>query len=235
MKPVIINSRWELIAPDHIAEWDALTSWERARFADMEAHLVPGMKRWDVGAEHGELSAVYASFVGAENMVLIEPTYEMWANIRLIWEANRLPYPRGCVHALAAEATRRGDVRSIYKGGEWPAADLPEQPARSYAYIHDPGSSIGLAHWRIDDLVPHFGHPDAITIDVEGAEMQVVKGAHLTLLTFHPILWISVHPEMMERDYGVKKTWLFSYLEEVGYAATFLGEDHELHYRFDPR
>lgn len=234
MKPVIINQRWELIVPDHVADWDALQSWERVRFADMEDRLRPGMTLWDVGAEHGELSAVYASFVGAENMVLIEPTFQMWANIRRIWEANDLKMPAACVHALLDEQTVKGEIRSIYKNGEWPAEDLPEQDARAYSYIHDPGTSRGLAHWRIDQLAWSVPRPHALTIDVEGAEVRVVKGANVVLREFRPIVWVSVHPELMRLNYNTEPDHLLSFMRSHGYSAQFLGEDHEQHWVFLP-
>jgi len=236
MKPRIINSRWELMLPDHIADWDALDDWERARFADMEERLSDGQILYDVGAEHGELSAIYSTFVGGGNMVLVEPSPYFWPNIRLIWQANYISPPLACVQALCDEVTRRGEIRSL-NVGRWPeCADGDEQPARSYAYIHDPESSAGIAHWRLDQLALSIGVvPDAITIDVEGAELAVLKGAHKLLGGRRPTIWVSIHPKMMRTDYRVSKALLLGYMNDVDYEGHLLGIDHEEHWRLDPR
>lgn len=235
VKPRIVNGRWELILPDHIADWDALDDWERCRFDDMEKRLEPGMRLYDVGTEHGELSAIYSTFVGGGNMVLIEPTCQFWPNIRLIWEANGIQRPRACVRALLGEETRAGDDQSVFTRS-WPdCAEGDEQPARAYSYLHDPTTNQGVARWRLDGLSSMCGVPSAITIDVEGAELGVLKGAHRILDMARPIVWVSIHPDMMERDYNVKEGNLHHYMKDMGYEGSHLGVDHEIHWRFDPR
>lgn len=53
-------------------------------------------------------------------------------------------------------------------------------------------------------------HPDVIKIDVEGAEIEVLKGAESTLKTFHPALLLSTHGDGPKKD-------CFEFLRGLGY------------------
>jgi len=235
MKPCLMNGRYEFMLPDHLADWDALSLWERERTESMEEHLKPGMVLYDVGSEHGAQSVIYQSFVGPENMVLIEPSCSFWPNLRLIWEHNGLHAPLASVHALIGEDTYAGDDISLWINGWPPCAAGDEQPARSYAYIHDPGTSRGVAQWRLDALVANLEPPDAITIDVEGAELSVLKGAVETLRDLRPIVWTSVHPDLMERDYGTTPDHLHGFMDSLDYVGIHLATDHEAHFVYFPK
>ena len=236
MKPLMINGRYRYILPDHIAEWDALSMWERERTESMEAHLNGGMVLYDIGAEHGAQSAVYSGFCGPENMVLIEPSCSFWSNIALIWQHNNLHTPLACVHGFVSDKTVIRDfsgMSCVERG--WPGcADTSmEAPARRYNYLHDRQGEVD--QWRIDSLVPKIGvPPDAITMDIEGAEYLAVRGAFATLKIYRPLVWISIHPNLMERDYGHTPQMLHLFMSGAGYVGRHLITDHEEHWLFLP-
>lgn len=46
---------------------------------------------------------------------------------------------------------------------------------------------------RLDDIVEQSVKPNFIKIDVEGDELDLLKGAHRILSESHPVLWIEVH------------------------------------------
>lgn len=237
MKHCLMNGRWDYILPDHIADWDAMSMWERERNESMEEHLRGDMILYDVGSEHGAQSAIYAGFVGPENMVLIEPSRIFWPNIRLIWEHNHFHAPLATVFALIGEETYDGDESSVFLRGWPPFTENPEeQTPRAYAYIHDPGTSRGVAQWRLDDLwATVLGTaPDAITVDVEGAELGVLRGAETILRRFRPLVWVSVHPDLLARDYGATPEELHGFMRELGYRGTHLATDHEEHWLWMP-
>ena len=234
MKKGIVNQNpeWEFLFPDSIADWDAITGWERERLASMQAHLKPGMVLYDVGAEHGWLSAVYGSFTGHGNMVLIEPSPEMWINIRKTWEANGFDSPIACFPAFCGAA----DSTKTLPAHGWPEwtdgfEDLPECPAMAYRYLGDDT----VATFTIDTMVKATKLPPwAITIDVEGFEIAVVRGAEKTLRKHRPLVWISVHPDLMERAGWPDVQELFDFMTSCGYGREYLGTDHEQHHFFAP-
>lgn len=230
-----INERYSLIVPDHVADWDAPSDWERVRFASMEEHLQRGMVLYDVGTEHGWISALYGrEYVGSENLVLIEPTQSFWPNIRLTWEHNALPIPIACFAGLLDDSPPDYAPPWGVTKGSWPAfAFAEESDAGGYVYIHDHHDRDEVPQCSLDvlafDLVERV--PDAITIDVEGAELLVLKGA-TRALACKPLVWVSIHPDLMERDYGTTPAELLEFMERHGYYSEHLGTDHEEHWLF---
>jgi hypothetical protein len=116
--------------------------------------------------------------------------------------------------------------------GGWPASCVgPLIDRNKYQYIHDNGA--GIPELRLDDLVERSGVvPQAITCDVEGAELLVFQGATNTLREHHPLVWISIHPDMMLRDYGTEAEELHAFMADHGYTGEHLATDHEQHWFF---
>jgi len=219
---------YHLNLPRPLADWDVWDYWERARVHSMRDHLKPGMTLFDVGTEQGWCNLVYASFVGPEHMVLIEPTPEFWPNIRATWDKNFGVEPKACYDGLFSDQTV--DLKTTFVG--WPKdSNGPLIDRNKYQYIHD--HTDGIPEIRCDDFMERTGIvPDAITMDVEGAELTVLYGAEWALAQHHPLLWISIHPDMAERDYGHEPHEIFDYLDAFGYRAEHLATDHEEHWRF---
>lgn len=220
--------RWTIDLPTPLADWDVFEYWEASRFDSMAKHLDQGMTLFDVGAEHGWCSVIYATLVGPDNMVLIEPTAEFWPNIRATWSRNFYTRPRACYRGLiGAESTDTTTTDFV----NWPAASKgPLIDKNKYEYLH---ANNDIPVLTIDDLVGNTGVvPDAITIDIEGAELLALRGATETIIDRKPMFWVSVHPDMSERDYGLTDTQLHDFMASLGYKGEHLGTDHEQHWRF---
>lgn len=245
MKNKLINGRWNMIVPDSIADWDGGTGnhadrqgWEFCRFESFDRHLRPGMTLFDVGAEHGWISAVLAKhYVGAENMVLFEPSPEFWVNIRKTWVANGLAAPLACWPGFVDNETSPTAFATNLRDG-WPSwcidDRLPEVEAMAYRSLANGPSEIRAI--TIDDFCDISGIiPEVINIDVEGAELKVLQGAERTLREDRPLVWVSVHPDLMQRDFGIDNVEvLFDFMASCGYGREYLGTDHEQHNFFAP-
>ncbi len=239
MKNKLINGRWNMIVPDSIADWDGGTGcypdrqgWEFERFESFGVHLKRGMTFFDVGAEHGWISAVIArEFVGPENMVLFEPSVEFWTNIRRIWAANELADPKATFPGFVSDVTTAKSIKQAGRWPKWSSAENPEVDAMAYRSLANDSDRVLVTSVTIDDFVKATKiHPDVINIDIEGAEMLAIKGALHTLLEDRPLVWISVHPDLMQRDFGVEHVEeLFELMHSVGYGREYLGTDHEQH------
>lgn len=221
---------YQLVLPEPLASWDVWEYWERPRVHSLCDHLEQGMVLFDIGTEQGWCNLVYAQFVGPENMVLIEPTQEFWPGIKATWQKNGYPDPAACYDGLLSDKTT--DSRTSFD--PWPVAcdgDLIDR--NKYQYVHE--HEAGILEMRLDDLV-WFGNtvPDAITIDVEGAELLVLHGAENTLREWHPKVWVSVHPDLMARDYGTGPDELHAFMESLGYRGEHLATDHEQHWMYTP-
>lgn len=229
MKPRTVNGRWEVTLPDHIADHPFLDDHERERFDSMAELLNFGDVLFDIGAEHGCCSAVYAQMVGGANMVLFEPTFELWRNIRLTWEANNLPDPKGCWVGFLTDTTP-GPPRVLRT---WPhcAAGRGEVGPMPYRQL---GTDVGIST-TVDAWVIASGIvPTALTIDVEGCELKVLQGAKRTLTNHRPLVWLSVHSDEMLAAQGAERTQVFDLLDSLGYTTERLGIDHEEHYLCRP-
>lgn len=240
MKQAVVNGRWNMWLPDNIADWDAITGdysarqgWEFSRFESFRQRLHYGDVFFDVGAEHGWISAVLArEFVGARSMVLFEPSPEFWVNIRRIWTYNGLDEPLGCYNGFV-DVIESGDQPQHIN---WPAtadAAAPEVPGMAYRSLSNGAGATPTT--SVDAFVSRWGiTPKALNIDVEGAELRVLAGA-AAMLT-HPSsdlesVWVSVHPDLMQ-NFGQTPDDLFMFMDNCGWAAQHLGSDHEEHYLF---
>ena len=222
--------KYEFTLPEPLASWDVFDYWEKERIASMEKNLKKGDVLFDIGTESGWCNLAYAQIVGPENMVLIEPTKEFWPNIKATWERNNNPKPKAFLSALLSD--KISDSLVLNNATEWPEESFGDLIDRNkYQYIHDNGENISEV--TLDRWVNETGIvPDALTMDVEGAELLILRGAENTLRTHKPKLFISIHPDLGERDYGVKKEDTLKFLEELGYAGEYLATDHEEHYYF---
>lgn len=232
MKLREINEKreWTYWVPDSVADWDAPSHWERERLASMEAGLKPGMVLYDIGVEHGWLSAVYGAWCGYENMVLVEPSPEFWPNIKGVWQSNMFPGPIGCYQAFAGEHMDGEPINDV-----WPAcSDGVEVGGMAYRYMYNESHAAAVPTITIDEIAAQTRPPDALTIDIEGAELVALRGATKVLIEHRPLVWVSIHDDLMLRDFGHDESELHEFMEGLGYKGEFIHRDHEQHWYFTP-
>lgn len=234
-----INDRWPLWLPAYRAARPEMPWWEATRLAAMHHHLREGTGASviiDVGAEEGDFPALWATW--GLRVVLVEPNPRVWPNIRAIWEANELRRPVGMYVGFASDmncpATDTQDFDSSMLDG-WPRCAYGPMVG-DHGFRHLAQQTDTTPQMTIDRLVSLVGvAPDAITVDVEGAELRVLRGAHDVLERLRPKVWVSVHPDSMKVLYDTPSEELIAYMHLLDYEPTFLTADHEQHWQFLPR
>lgn len=224
------NYEYKLTLNEPLASWDVWDYWEKERIYKMRECLHNGDVLFDIGTESGWCNLVYATIVGPENMVLIEPTPEFWPNIHALWYKNFNVNPKGCYAGLISDTTT--DTRIGDDLNSWGSKYLgPIIDRNKYVYVHDNTENIPMI--KLDDFVLQTGIvPSALNIDVEGAEMLVFKGAEETLKNNSLKIFVSIHDDLGERDYNTKPEQTISYLNSLGYQGEFLAKNHEEHWYF---
>jgi FkbM family methyltransferase len=227
--------RYRVAVPDFIADREDFPHWEKDRLLSMDMNLAPRDVLFDVGAELGWQSAIYAGFVAPCHIHLFEPAAELWPTIRAIWDANHLPVPGATCAALVSNRTWGEPV--IARWG-WP--DVAYRPALTgydnWAAIHSYGLTGVLPEISLDEFVARTGVvPTAIAVDVEGAEGRVLRGAARILREHRPRVWVSLHPDVRLAKYGTSKDAIRKFVCGFDYDEQYLGTDHEEHWFFYPR
>ena len=221
---------YKLMLNEPLASWDVWDYWEKERVHSMRQHLKKGHVLFDIGTESGWCNLVYANIVAPENMVLIEPTPEFWANIHALWYKNFNSDPRACYSGLMGNETT--DTRKGQDLNAWGSGYLgPIIDRNKYVYIHDNTQNIPMI--KLDDFVSETGiEPDALNIDVEGAELLVLQGGENTLKNRNLKIFISIHDDLGIRDYNTTPEDTIGYLNSLGYQGEFLAKNHEAHWYF---
>lgn len=241
-----INNRWKLKLPDFRAKQWA-NEWEKKRLDTMYVEIKKDDVVYYVGAECGDIPALIQKW-GAK-LYLFEPSHTSWPIIKKIWEANKLERPVGLYAMFASDKTELKPSKvdeNIGEGWKFGEDNWPEFASKevkediNFAFLSQ--QADGIPQVKIDDVVslvdPTTGIgtmiPDVISIDVEGAELQVLKGAELTIESFMPKIFVSVHPEILEREYNTNQREVRDWIIDKGYKEVFLDYQHEMHLLYLP-
>jgi FkbM family methyltransferase len=236
-----VNGRWDIDLPPHRAareQWTSPLGWERERLNSMALNLCPGDLIVDVGAEEGDMSGLY-SLWGCD-VYLVEPNPKVWPNIRWVWEHNDLALPVGWYVGFVGGNSGEGLLaeESMPQDG-WPTCAygdvIGDHGFRHYAEERDTTPSrtldwVSLQCERIDGRLP-----SAVTIDVEGAEYEVLYQGQNFLREARPLVWVSVHPQFSRHHFGYGPEKLNRLMRSLDYDGHVLANDHEIHVLWEPR
>ncbi len=172
----------------------------------LRPHVAPGTIVIDVGANVGFFTRYFAQWTGSNGRVLaIEPERRNFDRLQAMIRSRRLNAVVEAVHAAAAE--REGQVALTID---------PYHPAGHYLSLSSDG--VPTRAVAIDDLVRQ--HEDRtvslIKIDVQGAELRVLKGAASTLRTYRPALLVELDEKAL-RSQGASVEAVVEFLASYGY------------------
>src|SRR5215469_601345 len=181
------------------------TDYERAERDTLISLAKPGDILYDIGAYVGWYSVEFANRVPHSRVYAFEPIPEIRRELILNTSHlnNITSYPMGL--------SDHSGIENFYISEKEPGtASL--QPLEEDRF--GPTFSIPAPVTTIDELpIPA---PNMIKIDVEGAELLVLKGARETLAAHHPTILCEMLRKWMRR-FGHHPNDLIDYLSSYGY------------------
>jgi len=208
--------------------------WEFARVQSMLLNIKEGDTIFDIGAEQGDITALLAKKAKGKT-VAFEPSPVMWPHIKSNFENNGLKLD-GYHCGFASDVTEMNPKNLNYddtdKNGYPLLAYEKKADVRAFRHLDEEASATRQI--TLDDYCKeHNIYPNLITIDVEGSEYNVMKGAMEVLNTSMPLVYISVHYDFMYTKFKKHFNDLYhDTFEKAGYKMKFLGQDHEAHFVF---
>jgi FkbM family methyltransferase len=186
--------------------------------AVLHKYLRPGMTVYDIGANIGFFSLLAARLVGATGRVTaFEADPEIAARLRENVTRNQ----------SAAISVEEKAVWSSSTPVFFARADAEVSPDRGLGHVIDTDaersapSTIRVEAVSVDEYVRKSGAPDFIKCDVEGAEVEVFRGADKLLNERRPIILCEMHGDKNRQT-------LLKMFENLGYRCEPCGKNHVL-------
>lgn len=165
-------------------------SWNPAEYAAFREAVRPGTTVLDVGANVGAYAILLGQWVGhAGRVFAFEPAAAAFDGLVRHVALNRQQHVVRAIHAAVGDRDGNGRLAVAQTAGESRLADHP-----------DDGSVVSVPLVAIDTFCRREGvQPAFIKIDVEGAELDALRGARETIrrggnglllfVEFHPSIW----------------------------------------------
>jgi FkbM family methyltransferase len=190
----------DLLGTRYRVAYEARGSWVEYDYSLLAA-LAQGKKCiLDVGANRGITSLVMASAMAPDGVLYaFEPSQEACETIlrnALLNNFNDRIVP---INALVSDTS--GAVLKFFYDGVSVFASTSVDHFRRFAVG---GRSLRKTTLSLDDFVANEGvYPTFVKIDVEGAEITVLRGMRTTLLSCRPLLFLEIHEPLGEHVAGI--------------------------------
>jgi FkbM family methyltransferase len=165
--------------------------------------LRPGSRVFDLGASYGVMAMMLADATGPEGQVV---ALEADPHIAEVLSRNRQLNELDQLVALHAAVARESGSLAFGRHGS------VDDGSRRWGDRAVPARSI-------DDLAREYGPPDVVFVDVEGYELEALRGATGTLAA-GPDWFVEVHYPSMLAAYGATSEEVLRLLLDGGYDIT---------------
>jgi FkbM family methyltransferase len=153
-------------------------------------HLRPGMVFYDIGANAGFFSLLGSLLVGPSGRVI---SFE--------------PHPataRSCKAQLKANSLENVTVVVAAVTDTVGTAELSDGEYSVMTSLKDAGTApktITVATTTLDREITEYPVPDVVKIDIEGAEIDALRGAHVLIDNNKPIFLVELHSKELATQY----------------------------------
>jgi FkbM family methyltransferase len=213
--PKRLNGKLTLVSPNlisasptepHVLRW-------------IHEFLQPGNTFFDVGAHYGWMSLAACHRVGAKGKVVaFEPSPPLLECLQYNKKANRFQQLEIVAKAVSES---NGQVVPFYVAnrGDSFMNSLVDHPMEPVADVPQKKGMIEVQTVTLDEFTETRKlKPDLVKIDVEGAELLVLRGCRRILAERHTRFIVALHPTWL--PLGQQAAELFQLFETHGYRVT---------------
>ena len=192
----------------------ALLRDQRAEFGAIRRHLRPGDIACDIGANKGSFIYWLSWWVGDGRVVAFEPQPEL---ARALVNICRVIGLRNVTVEAQAVYSHSGDQDLFLPEGHQPGASLHHKALEAQSF-----TTLSVPVVSLDDYFDENDKVALLKIDVEGAELEVLKGAERILRQHAPLLVFECENRHLAPG-NVED--VFCYLRGLGYEGSFISRN----------
>ena len=194
-------------------------SWEEYIHDQFKKYVKPGSVALDIGGHIGTHTLNLSRLVGESGQVYVfEPQAKMFCELAINMHLNGCKNIRYFHNALGAEEKL---IKMHIPKEAWTVTYGPSLINEGHGTVSldldSPGDSTKMI--RLDDL--HIDNISVIKMDVEGFEMEVIRGGKETILRNKPVLIVEIFTDEKTAE-RIKE------ISDMGYVSTFIGLDNYL-------
>jgi FkbM family methyltransferase len=193
----------------------ATGGWEPETWRALKPHLPVGGTFIDVGAQIGWYSLRAARVVGPTGRVIaVEPNRETLTNLR----DNIRASVDDKVIVVAPVACSDSEGTMVFYPGPRSNTGASSLSLKNAEEDGPVSTSYPVHTRRLDDIVKEAGitRVDAVKIDVQGAELLVLKGAVGTLERYRPVICLELYEPDLE-SMGTSAQQVIAFMMSHGY------------------
>lgn len=157
--------------------------------AAIKKFCLPGMAVYDIGANIGYISLIFAKQVGSQgNILAFEPLPD---NFQRLAENIALNELNTRVSTIQAAVVDKPGTTTFFVHKSGAMGKAQGSLGREEQYL----SQIDVKAIALDDFIFSQNHPrpDLIKMDIEGGEVLAIKGMHKTLVEIKPTILVEIH------------------------------------------
>ena len=187
------------------------SDYEKENCAFLQRTIKPGMDILDIGAHIGFFSVIFSQLTkNSGRIVCIEPTP---GTFQYLLETLKINHCKNVTPVQAAVSDKIGSA-TFYISDEY-EGNNSNSLVDKHPLLEMNGYEVRLE--TIDNIITSFSlKPSFIKIDVEGAELDALRGGLSTFSEYKPSLILGLHPAAIQRK-GDSLEAIWELLINAGY------------------